>query len=40
MRIALAQIIAAKLFLIVTMPNADTMGSVFRVEIEKLKKGE
>jgi GDP/UDP-N,N'-diacetylbacillosamine 2-epimerase (hydrolysing) len=36
MRKALAQI-AAKLFLIVTMPNADTMGSVFRVEIEKLK---
>lgn len=36
MRIALAQI-AKKLFLIVTMPNADTMGSVFRLEIEKLK---
>jgi GDP/UDP-N,N'-diacetylbacillosamine 2-epimerase (hydrolysing) len=36
MRIALAQI-ATKLFLIVTMPNADTMGSVFRLEIEKLK---
>jgi GDP/UDP-N,N'-diacetylbacillosamine 2-epimerase (hydrolysing) len=25
------------LFLIVTMPNADTMGSVYRKEIEKLK---
>ncbi len=36
MRMALAQI-AVKLFLIVTMPNADTMGSVFRLEIEKLK---
>jgi GDP/UDP-N,N'-diacetylbacillosamine 2-epimerase (hydrolysing) len=36
MRIALAQI-ATKLFLIITMPNADTMGSVFRLEIEKLK---
>lgn len=36
MRKALAQI-APKLFLIVTMPNADTMGSVFRLEIEKLK---
>jgi GDP/UDP-N,N'-diacetylbacillosamine 2-epimerase (hydrolysing) len=36
MRKALAQI-ATKLFLIITMPNADTMGSVFRVEIEKLK---
>jgi GDP/UDP-N,N'-diacetylbacillosamine 2-epimerase (hydrolysing) len=36
MRIALAQI-AKKLFLIITMPNADTMGSVFRLEIDKLK---
>lgn len=36
MRKALAQI-ATKLFLIVTMPNADTMGSVFREELEKLK---
>jgi GDP/UDP-N,N'-diacetylbacillosamine 2-epimerase (hydrolysing) len=36
MRIALTQI-ATKLFLIVTMPNADTMGSIFRLEIEKLK---
>jgi GDP/UDP-N,N'-diacetylbacillosamine 2-epimerase (hydrolysing) len=36
MRIALAQI-ATKLFLIVTMPNADTMGSVFRSEIKRLK---
>jgi GDP/UDP-N,N'-diacetylbacillosamine 2-epimerase (hydrolysing) len=26
-----------KLFLIITMPNADTMGSVFRNEIESLK---
>ena len=36
MRKALGQI-ATKLFIIVTMPNADTMGSVFRIEIEKLK---
>jgi GDP/UDP-N,N'-diacetylbacillosamine 2-epimerase (hydrolysing) len=36
MRAALAQI-ATKLFLIITMPNADTMGSIFRNEIEKLK---
>jgi GDP/UDP-N,N'-diacetylbacillosamine 2-epimerase (hydrolysing) len=36
MRLALTQI-ATKLFLIVTMPNADTMGSIFRLEIEKLK---
>lgn len=36
MRLALAQI-ATKLFLIVTMPNADTMGSVFRSEIKRLK---
>lgn len=37
MRIALAQIVT-KLFLIITMPNADTRGSVFRLEIENLKK--
>ena len=37
MRKALAQI-SKKLFLIVTMPNADTMASVFRMEIEKLKE--
>lgn len=37
MRLALAQI-AKKLFLVITMPNADTMGSVYRLEIEKLKK--
>ncbi|MCE4217574.1 UDP-N-acetylglucosamine 2-epimerase (hydrolyzing) [Pseudarcicella sp. GAP-15] len=36
MRLALAQI-AKKLFLVITMPNADTMGSVYRSEIEKLK---
>ncbi len=36
MRLALTQI-AEKLFLIITMPNADTMGSIFRKEIEKLK---
>jgi GDP/UDP-N,N'-diacetylbacillosamine 2-epimerase (hydrolysing) len=30
--------IASKLFLVITMPNADTMGSIFRDEIEKLKK--
>lgn len=36
MRIALAQI-AEKLFLVITMPNADTMGSVYRKEIAKLK---
>jgi len=36
MRLALAQI-AKKLFLVITMPNADTMGSVYRLEIEKLK---
>ena len=37
MRIALAQIVS-KLLLIITMPNADTMGSVFRSEFEYLKK--
>jgi len=26
------------LYLVITMPNADTMGSIFRKEIEKLKK--
>ncbi|EAQ42184.2 UDP-N-acetylglucosamine 2-epimerase [Polaribacter sp. MED152] len=36
MRKALAKI-ATKLFLIITMPNADTMGSIFRAEIEILK---
>lgn len=36
MRKALSQV-AAKLFLVITMPNADTMGSVFRMEIEQLK---
>ena len=36
MRLALAQI-AKKLFLVITMPNADTMGSDYRLEIEKLK---
>jgi GDP/UDP-N,N'-diacetylbacillosamine 2-epimerase (hydrolysing) len=30
--------IASKLFLVITMPNADTMGSIFRNEIEYLKK--
>jgi GDP/UDP-N,N'-diacetylbacillosamine 2-epimerase (hydrolysing) len=37
MRLALAQI-AKKLFLVITMPNADTMGSVYRKEIAKLKE--
>lgn len=37
MRNALAQL-SKKLFLVITMPNADTMGSVFRKEIELLKK--
>jgi GDP/UDP-N,N'-diacetylbacillosamine 2-epimerase (hydrolysing) len=36
MRKALSQV-ASKLFLVITMPNADTMGSVFRMEIEQLK---
>ncbi len=36
MRTALSQV-ASKLFLVITMPNADTMGSVFRMEIEQLK---
>ena len=37
MRLALAQI-AEKLFLVITMPNADTMGSIYRKEIAKLKE--
>lgn len=37
MRTALSQV-ASKLFLVITMPNADTMGSVYRKEIELLKK--
>jgi GDP/UDP-N,N'-diacetylbacillosamine 2-epimerase (hydrolysing) len=37
MRKALSQL-TAKLYLVITMPNADTLGSVFRMEIEKLKK--
>ena len=36
MRKALSQL-TSKLFLVITMPNADTMGSVFRMEIEQLK---
>jgi GDP/UDP-N,N'-diacetylbacillosamine 2-epimerase (hydrolysing) len=36
MRSALAKI-AERLYLVITMPNADTMGSVYRIEIEKLK---
>ena len=36
MRKALSQV-ASKLYLVITMPNADTMGSVFRMEIEQLK---
>jgi GDP/UDP-N,N'-diacetylbacillosamine 2-epimerase (hydrolysing) len=37
MRLALAQI-SEKLCLVITMPNADTMGSVYRKEIAKLKE--
>ena len=37
MRKSLSQV-ASKLFLVITMPNADTMGSVFRREIEELRK--
>lgn len=37
MRLALAQI-TRKLFIVITMPNADTMGSVYRQEIAKLKE--
>jgi GDP/UDP-N,N'-diacetylbacillosamine 2-epimerase (hydrolysing) len=29
--------VASRLFLVITMPNADTMGSIFRKEIAKLK---
>jgi len=34
---SLAQI-SKNLYVVITMPNADTLGSVFRTEIEKLKK--
>jgi GDP/UDP-N,N'-diacetylbacillosamine 2-epimerase (hydrolysing) len=37
MRLALAQIVK-KLCVVITMPNADTFGSIFRKEIEQLKK--
>jgi GDP/UDP-N,N'-diacetylbacillosamine 2-epimerase (hydrolysing) len=37
MRIALGQLVKS-LFIVISMPNADTMGSVFRNEIENLKK--
>ena len=30
--------LTSKLFLVITMPNADTMGSIYREEIIKLKK--
>lgn len=36
MRLALSEI-ADNLFIVITMPNADTLGSVYRSEIEKLK---
>jgi GDP/UDP-N,N'-diacetylbacillosamine 2-epimerase (hydrolysing) len=36
MRKALSHV-TSKLYLVITMPNADTMGSVFRMEIEQLK---
>jgi GDP/UDP-N,N'-diacetylbacillosamine 2-epimerase (hydrolysing) len=36
MRKALSHL-TSKFFLVITMPNADTMGSVFRMEIEQLK---
>jgi GDP/UDP-N,N'-diacetylbacillosamine 2-epimerase (hydrolysing) len=36
MRNALAQL-SKKIFLVITMPNADTLGSVLRFEIKKLK---
>lgn len=36
MRISLEQILES-IFLVITMPNADTMGSIFRAEINKLK---
>jgi len=37
MRISLEKL-TSYLYLVITMPNADTMGSTFRNEIEKLKK--
>ena len=37
MRNALA-VLTKKLFLVITMPNADTMGSIYRKEIESLNK--
>lgn len=37
MRNALASL-SKKLFLVITMPNADTMGSIYRKEIELLKR--
>lgn len=37
MRLALSEI-AVNLFIVITMPNADTVGSVYRSEIEKLKR--
>jgi GDP/UDP-N,N'-diacetylbacillosamine 2-epimerase (hydrolysing) len=37
MRKALSQV-ASKLFLVITMPNGDTMGSLFRKEITQLKE--
>jgi len=36
MRNALAQL-SKKIFLVITMPNADTLGSIFRLEIQNLK---
>ena len=30
--------LSSKLFLVISMPNADTMGSIYRKEIDKLKK--
>lgn len=37
MRMSLEKL-TSSLYLVITMPNADTMGSIFRNEIEKLKK--
>lgn len=37
MREALGQL-TSSLYLVITMPNADTMGSIFRSEIKKLKR--
>ncbi|TXT30681.1 MAG: UDP-N-acetylglucosamine 2-epimerase [Chitinophagaceae bacterium] len=37
MRLALSYL-SSKLYLVITMPNADTLGSFFRKEIEQLKK--